>query len=85
MASSVNPQTGLSEIGPLKILAWWALWWGPALLGVLSWLWVFLTGPLTANSLHSVVQLNAILLALEVVSLLCIITTVAQISTRPSR
>lgn len=81
-AASTDPRTGMAAISPIKIMIWWAFWWLPAVVGLLAWTGVWILSPLSDAALQTAVQLTAVLLGLEVVSLLCIIATVVQISGR---
>ena len=81
-ASSLDPETGVAETGPIKIMVWWALWWTPLLIARPLWAGVWVAGPLQVGALATVLQLSSVLMILEAVSLLCIATTVGQITTR---
>lgn len=79
MASSADPHTGISRIGPIKIMVWWALWWGPMIVSSGGVLWLWWSG-MSAQGLHTFVKLHAALFALEAVSLVLIIATMTQIT-----
>ena len=85
MASSIDPRTGIAAIGPIKIMIWWALWWGSILAGIIAWVAMAVLTPVAAATLQGVLQLTVVLLALEVVSLVLIIITIGQITARLTR
>jgi len=85
MVSSIDPRTGLSKISPITIMLWWVLWWGPLMVSTVTLVGGWILGPLEADTLRTIVQAHGLLLALEALSLVCLMATVAQINSRLSR
>jgi len=84
MAASIDPETGISQISPIKIIIWWALWWLPVPLTVLVWLWIIIVNT-TNNIMATALQLTGGLLALQVISLGCLAFVVGQIMSHLSQ
>lgn len=59
MAASLNRQTGVSEIGPIKIFLWWTLWWGPLFVMAFSLGYLYVMNP-EAPTVATVVQLGSL-------------------------
>lgn len=76
---------GPSDISPIKIMAWWFLWWLPLVVMLGAWIRLGWISPVAASTMRTTLQLTGIMLVLEVISVLCIMTTITQITNRLAR
>ena len=81
-AASDDPHQDHSSISPIKLIVWWALWWGPITFMLGTWLSVWVWSPISASSMQTVLSLTAIMIGLNVISVLCILLTVIQTASR---
>ena len=81
-AASYDPHQERSSISPIKLIVWWALWWGPLTFMLGTWLSVWVWSPISASSMQAVLSLTAIMIGLNVISVLCILLTVIQTASR---
>lgn len=82
--SSTDPRTGIVQLSPKKIKAWWLLWWGPLIAGLFGGYAIASAGSVELTTMTSAFQAAGILLVLQAISALLIASTIVQVTRRLS-